>query len=399
MYILVINAGSSSLKYQLFNSDDFSVKAKGLCERIGLDGYYKYSPEGMESVEGEKPMKMHADAIKVLIENLLDEKRGVIKDMSEIGAVGHRVLHGADKFSDSIIINDEVVNTIKDCIPLGPLHLPANLTGINACGEVLPGVPQVAVFDTAFHQTMPETSYIYSIPYDYYEKHKLRRYGFHGTSHKYVAAEAAKMMGRPANSFNLITCHLGNGSSIAAVKKGKCFDTSMGLTPLEGLPMGTRSGSLDPAIIEFIAGKEDMTAGEVVSMLNKRSGALGVSGVSSDYRDLEQRAAKGDKRCQLAIDLFVYSIIKHIGSYAAAMNGTDAIAFTAGVGENNIKLREEVCDSLTFMGVKIDREKNNVRGKATDVSAADSKVKVFVIPTNEELVIARDTFSLVMNRG
>lgn len=395
MYILVVNAGSSSLKYQLFDTNGYKVLAKGLCERIGIDGRFKYSAEGKGKLEGETPMKTHADAIKVLIKNLLDEKYGVIKSMSEIGAVGHRVLHGGTKFSASVLVNQKVKDAIEECIPLGPLHNPANLMGINACEEVLPGVPQVAVFDTAFHQTMPATSYLYSIPYEYYEKYSIRRYGFHGTSHKYVSGEAIKMLGGKAEGTRIVTCHLGNGSSLCAVKDGKCFDTSMGLTPLEGLPMGTRSGNLDPAIVEFICNNEHITPSEMLTILNKKSGALGVSGVSSDYRDLAAEAEKGNERCKLAIDIFYYNIIKLIGSYTAALGGADAIVFTAGVGENDAGMRKFVCEKLAYLGIKIDPEKNKIRGEAVEISTPDSKIKVFVIPTNEELVIARDTQEIV----
>lgn len=395
MYILVVNAGSSSLKYQLFDTEGYKVLAKGLCERIGIDGRFKYTAEGKGKLEGETPMKTHADAIKVLISNLLDENYGVIKSMSEIGAVGHRVLHGGTKFSASVLVNDTVKETIKECFPLGPLHNPANLTGILACEEVLPGVPQVAVFDTAFHQTMPDTSYMYSIPYEYYEKYSIRRYGFHGSSHKYVSGECVKLLGGKAEGTRIITCHLGNGSSLAAVKDGKCFDTSMGLTPLEGLPMGTRSGSIDPAIVEFLCNNENLTPSECLTILNKKSGALGISGVSSDYRDLTAKANEGDYRSKLAIDIFRYNIIKLIGSYTAALGGADAIVFTAGVGENDADLRSFVCKQLAYLGITIDEEKNKLRGETVEISTPDSKVRVFVIPTNEELVIARDTEEIV----
>lgn len=395
MYILVVNAGSSSLKYQLFDTNGYKVLAKGLCERIGIDGRFKYTAEGKGKLEGETPMKNHADAIKVLISNLLDEKYGVIKSMSEIGAVGHRVLHGGTKFSASVLVNDAVKETIKECFPLGPLHNPANLTGIIACEEVLPGVPQVAVFDTAFHQTMPDTSYMYSIPYEYYEKYSIRRYGFHGSSHKYVSGECVKLLGGKAEGTKIVTCHLGNGSSLAAVKDGKCFDTSMGLTPLEGLPMGTRSGNLDPAIVEFLCNNENLTPSECLNILNKKSGALGLSGVSSDYRDLTAKANEGDYRSKLAIDIFRYNIIKLIGSYTAALGGADAIVFTAGVGENDADLRSFVCKQLAYLGITIDEEKNKLRGETVEISTPDSKVRVFVIPTNEELVIARDTEEIV----
>ena len=393
MNVLVINAGSSSLKYQLFDMKTNEVRAKGLCERIGIDGKYKHEANG-KKVTGDTPMATHADAIRHLTKMLLDEEYGVIKSMSEIDAVGHRVLHGGQKFSQSVVVNDKVIEAIKECIPLGPLHNPANLMGINACEEVMPGVPQVAVFDTAFHQTMPEKAYMYAVPYEYYEKYGVRRYGFHGTSHRYVSAQVAKVLGKDAKDLKIITCHLGNGSSLAAVMGGECVDTTMGLTPLEGMPMGTRSGVIDPAIVGFIAENENMTASEVVTMLNKKSGVLGISGVSSDFRDLEEAANNGNHRAQLALDMFTYSVKKFIGSYVAAMNGVDAIVFTAGVGENSDTVRKAICDGMDYLGIKIDDAKNSVRG-TVDITAADSKVKVLVIPTNEELVIATDTMELV----
>lgn len=393
MNVLVINAGSSSLKYQLFDMKTNEVRAKGLCERIGIDGKYKHEANG-KKVTGDTPMATHADAIRHLTKMLLDEEYGVIKSMSEIDAVGHRVLHGGQKFSQSVRVNDKVIEAIKECIPLGPLHNPANLMGINACEEVMSGVPQVAVFDTAFHQTMPEKAYMYAVPYEYYEKYGVRRYGFHGTSHRYVSAQVAKVLGKDAKDLKIITCHLGNGSSLAAVMGGECVDTTMGLTPLEGMPMGTRSGVIDPAIVGFIAENENMTASEVVTMLNKKSGVLGISGVSSDFRDLEEAANNGNHRAQLALDMFAYSVKKFIGSYVAAMNGVDAIVFTAGVGENSDTVRKAICDGMDYLGIKIDDAKNSVRG-TVDITAADSKVKVLVIPTNEELVIATDTMELV----
>ena len=393
MNVLVINAGSSSLKYQLFVMKTNEVRAKGLCERIGIDGKYKHEANG-KKVTGDTPMATHADAIRHLTKMLLDEEYGVIKSMSEIDAVGHRVLHGGQKFSQSVRVNDKVIEAIKECIPLGPLHNPANLMGINACEEVMSGVPQVAVFDTAFHQTMPEKAYMYAVPYEYYEKYGVRRYGFHGTSHRYVSAQVAKVLGKDAKDLKIITCHLGNGSSLAAVMGGECVDTTMGLTPLEGMPMGTRSGVIDPAIVGFIAENENMTASEVVTMLNKKSGVLGISGVSSDFRDLEEAANNGNHRAQLALDMFAYSVKKFIGSYVAAMNGVDAIVFTAGVGENSDTVRKAICDGMDYLGIKIDDAKNSVRG-TVDITAADSKVKVLVIPTNEQLVIATDTMELV----
>ena len=386
MNILVINAGSSSLKYQLFDMTTQEVRAKGLCERIGIDGKFKHEANG-KKVTGDTPMATHADAIRHLTKMLLDEEYGVIKSMSEIDAVGHRVLHGGQKFSESVLVDEKVIAAIEECIPLGPLHNPANLMGIHACEEVMPGVPQVAVFDTAFHQSMPKSSYVYAIPYEYYEKYGVRRYGFHGTSHRYVSAKAIELLGGKAEGTKIITCHLGNGSSLAAVKDGKCFDTSMGLTPLEGVPMGTRSGSMDPAIVEFIANHDNLTPSETLTMLNKKSGVLGISGVSSDFRDLDEAAAAGNDRAQLALDIFAYNVKKYIGSYVAALGGADAIVFTAGVGENSAEMRAKITEGLEYLGIEIDQEKNAVRG-TVDITGAGSKVKVFVIPTNEELVIA-----------
>ncbi|MDD6316770.1 MAG: acetate kinase [Clostridia bacterium] len=397
MNILVINAGSSSLKYQLFDMETKEIKAKGLCERIGIDGKFTYKPqvEGKETISAaDVPMPTHSEAIQAVLSALVDEKNGVLKSMKEIDAVGHRVLHGGQKFSESVLINDAVIEAIKECIPLGPLHNPANLMGIEACAEVMPGVPQVAVFDTAFHQSMPKSSYVYAIPYEYYEKYGVRRYGFHGTSHRYVSAQAIELLGGKAEGTRVITCHLGNGSSMAAVKDGKCFDTSMGLTPLEGVPMGTRSGSMDPAIVEFIANKEGISVSETLTMLNKKSGVLGVSGVSSDFRDLDAAAAEGNERAQLALDIFAYSVKKYIGSYTAALGGVDAVVFTAGLGENSAEMRAKIVDGLEYLGIEIDAEKNAKRG-TVDITGANSKVKVFVIPTNEELVIAMDTQEIV----
>ena len=393
MNILVINAGSSSLKYQLFDMTTQEVRAKGLCERIGIDGKFKHEANG-KKVTGDTPMATHADAIRHLTKMLLDEEYGVIKSMSEIDAVGHRVLHGGQKFSESVLVDEKVIAAIEECIPLGPLHNPANLMGIHACEEVMPGVPQVAVFDTAFHQSMPKSSYVYAIPYEYYEKYGVRRYGFHGTSHRYVSAKAIELLGGKAEGTKIITCHLGNGSSLAAVKDGKCFDTSMGLTPLEGVPMGTRSGSMDPAIVEFIANHDNLTPSETLTMLNKKSGVLGISGVSSDFRDLDEAAAAGNDRAQLALDIFAYNVKKYIGSYIAALGGADAIVFTAGLGENSAEMRAKITEGLEYLGIEIDQDKNAVRG-TVDITGAGSKVKVFVIPTNEELVIASDTEEIV----
>ena len=395
MNILVINCGSSSLKYQLINSETEGVLAKGLCERIGIDGMLTYQPEGGEKEKSEIAMPTHTEAINAVLAALTNEKSGVIKSLSEVGAVGHRVVHGGEKFTSSCLINDESMKAIEECNDLAPLHNPANLIGIRACQELMPGVPMVAVFDTAFHQTMPDVAYTYGIPYEYYEKYKVRRYGFHGTSHSYVSKRTAEIVGKPYDQMKIIVCHLGNGASISAVNCGKSVDTSMGLTPLEGLVMGTRAGDLDPAIIDFVGKKEGLSLDEMNEVLNKKSGMLGISGVSSDGRDLEAAAETGNKRAQLALDVFDYRVIKYIGAYAAAMNGVDAIAFTAGIGENNIKMRKDVCSSLTYLGVKLDEEKNNVRGEERIISADDSKVQVLLVPTNEELAIARETLALV----
>ena len=395
MNILVINCGSSSLKYQLINSETEGVLAKGLCERIGIDGMLTYQPEGGEKEKSEIAIPTHTEAINAVLAALTNEKSGVIKSLSEVGAVGHRVVHGGEKFTSSCLINDESMKAIEECNDLAPLHNPANLIGIRACQELMPGVPMVAVFDTAFHQTMPDVAYTYGIPYEYYEKYKVRRYGFHGTSHSYVSKRTAEIVGKPYDQMKIIVCHLGNGASISAVNCGKSVDTSMGLTPLEGLVMGTRSGDLDPAIIDFVGKKEGLSLDEMNEVLNKKSGMLGISGVSSDGRDLEAAAETGNKRAQLALDVFDYRVIKYIGAYAAAMNGVDAIAFTAGIGENNIKMRKDVCSSLTYLGVKLDEEKNNVRGEERIISADDSKVQVLLVPTNEELAIARETLALV----
>ena len=395
MNILVTNCGSSSLKYQLINSETEGVLAKGLCERIGIDGMLTYQPEGGEKEKSEIAMPTHTEAINAVLAALTNEKSGVIKSLSEVGAVGHRVVHGGEKFTSSCLINDESMKAIEECNDLAPLHNPANLIGIRACQELMPGVPMVAVFDTAFHQTMPDVAYTYGIPYEYYEKYKVRRYGFHGTSHSYVSKRTAEIVGKPYDQMKIIVCHLGNGASISAVNCGKSVDTSMGLTPLEGLVMGTRSGDLDPAIIDFVGKKEGLSLDEMNEVLNKKSGMLGISGVSSDGRDLEAAAETGNKRAQLALDVFDYRVIKYIGAYAAAMNGVDAIAFTAGIGENNIKMRKDVCSSLTYLGVKLDEEKNNVRGEERIISADDSKVQVLLVPTNEELAIARETLALV----
>ena len=396
MNILVINAGSSSLKYQLLNPETQEVLAKGLCERIGIDGKFTYKPTGKEAVkEADVAMPTHSEAIQAVLNALVDPANGVIASMDEIGAVGHRVVHGGEKFASSVRITDDVMAAIDECIPLAPLHNPANITGIKACQQVMPGVPMVAVFDTAFHQTMPAKSYIYALPYEYYEKDKVRRYGFHGTSHRYVSGRAAAMLGKKPEELKLISCHLGNGSSIAAVDGGKSVDTSMGFTPLAGLPMGTRSGDLDAGILQYLMNKYGMNIDEMLNILNKKSGVEGLSGVSSDFRDLEKAAEEGNARAQLAEEKFAYEVKKYVGAYAAAMGGVDAIIFTAGVGENDKGIRAMVCDGLEYMGVKLDPAANDVRGKETVISAADSKVKVLLIPTNEELMIATDTAAIV----
>ncbi len=397
MKVLVINAGSSSLKYQLIDMDTVNVLAKGLCERIGIDGSkltHKNLAKGVEEAI-EKPMKDHGDAIAMVINALVNADYGVISSMSEIDAVGHRVVHGGEAFADSHVIDGKVLEALKMCIPLAPLHNPPNITGIEACEKNMPGVPQVAVFDTAFHQTMPKEAYMYALPYEYYEKHKIRKYGFHGTSHKYVSGEVAKIMGKDLSELKVITCHLGNGSSVSAVKNGKCVDTSMGFTPLDGVVMGTRTGSMDPAVVTFLMENEGLSAKDVDAVMNKKSGVFGVSGISSDFRDLSAAAAEGNERAKLALDMFYYSVKKLIGSYAAAMGGVDAVVFTAGIGENDTAARASIVDGLEFMGIKIDAEKNKKRGEAIDVTADGATVKTFVIPTNEELMIALDTKRLI----
>ncbi len=392
MNVLIINAGSSSLKYQLMNPDTGDVAAKGLCERIYIDGRLTHKVDG-KKVEKDIPMPSHSEAIQAVLSILVDPVDGVIKSVDEIDAVGHRVLHGGMEFSDSCIINDDVIKAIKKCIPLGPLHNPANLMGIEACQAVMPNTPQVAVFDTAFHMTMPPKAYRYAIPTEYYENDDIRRYGFHGTSHKYVARRTAQLVGK--TEFKMVNCHLGNGSSMSAIKDGKCQDTTMGLSPLAGVPMGTRSGDIDACVVQFICNKYNMSVDDCLNMLNKKSGMLALSGVSSDFRDLEDGAANGNENCRLALDKFAYEVAKYVGAYAAALNGLDVLTFTAGVGENGPATRQAICDYLGFMGVKIDPEKNNVRGKETLISTPDSSVQVWVVPTNEELMIAQDTAELV----
>ena len=398
MNVLVINAGSSSLKYQLLNPETSDLLAKGLCERIGIDGKFTYKPQlpGKEKQDAvDVAMPTHNEAIQTVLNALVDPKNGVVGSMKEIDAVGHRVVHGGEKFAKSVLITDEVMKAIEECNPLAPLHNPANIIGIKACQALMPGVPMVAVFDTAFHQTMPPVAYTYALPYEYYEKDAVRRYGFHGTSHKYVAQRAADMLGKPIESLKLISCHLGNGSSVTAIDGGKSVDTSMGFTPLAGVPMGTRSGDLDAGIMEYLMNKYGMDIHEMLNILNKKSGVQGVSGVSSDFRDLTDAGEKGNQRATLAVDMFNYGVKKYIGAYAAAMGGVDAIIFTAGVGENSAEQRMAIASGLEFMGVKMDEDANKCRGEERVISAADSKVKVLLIPTNEELMIAMDTASLV----
>ena len=396
MKVLVINAGSSSLKYQLLDTDNQEVLAKGLCERIGIDGKFTYKAPGKETIDAaDVAMPTHSEAIQAVLNALVDEKNGVISSMKEIEAVGHRVVHGGETFACSVKIDEKVMAALEECIPLAPLHNPANITGIKACEAVMgKDVPQVGVFDTAFHQTMPAKAYTYALPYEYYEQDKVRRYGFHGTSHKYVAQRAAAMLGKPLEELKLISCHLGNGSSITAIDGGKSVDTTMGFTPLAGVPMGTRSGDLDAGILEYLMNKHNMSMAEMMNVLNKKSGVLGVSGVSSDFRDLTAAAEQGNKRAALALDMFCYSVKKYIGAYAAAMGGVDAVIFTAGVGENSAAERMSIASGLEFMGIHMDPEANNVRGKETVVSTPDSPVKVLLIPTNEELMIALDTAAL-----
>ena len=397
MNVLVINCGSSSLKFQLINAETENVLAKGLCERIGIDGRLTYQPAGGEKEKSDLAMPTHTEAIQFVIDALTNEKTGVVKSLDEIGAVGHRLVHGGEKFASSVVITDEVKKAVEECNDLAPLHNPANLIGVAACEKLMPGTPMVAVFDTAFHQTMPEKAYMYGLPYEYYEKYKVRRYGFHGTSHSFVSKRAAEVMGKSYDEVKTIVCHLGNGSSVSAVMNGKCVDTSMGLTPLEGLVMGTRSGDIDPAILEFIAKKENLDIDGVMEVLNKKSGVFGISGgLSSDFRDLTDAMNAGDKKAKIAMDVFSYRVAKYIGSYAAAMNGVDDIVFTAGIGENDDYVREEVCKYLGYLGVDFDSEVNTgLRGKEAELTKEGSKVKVFVIPTNEELAIARETLALV----
>lgn len=395
MKILVINCGSSSLKYQLIDSETEQVMAKGICERIKLDGILTHQTTGKEKITISAPMPDHGAAVQLVLDKLLDSETGAIHSLEEIGAVGHRVVHGGEKFSSSARITDDVLAAIEACNDLAPLHNPANLIGIRACAKLMPSVPQVAVFDTAFHQTMPSYAYIYGLPYEYYEKYKVRRYGFHGTSHSFVSKRTAELMGRDISDTKIIVCHLGSGASICAVLGGKSVDTTMGLTPLEGITMGTRSGNIDPAIIEFIAHKENKSIDEIMNILNKESGVLGISGVSSDFRDIDKGIEEGNERCDIAVQVFCYQAAKLIGGYAAAMNGVDAIVFTAGVGENNQIVRKLVCDRLGYLGVELDEKANNSRGEEIKISTDSSRVSVYVVPTNEELAIARETEELV----
>lgn len=395
MNVLVINCGSSSLKYQLIKTETEEVLAKGLCERIGIDGgMLTHQPGEGEKIKTQVDMPNHTVAVKLVIDSLTDAEHGVIKDLSEIDAVGHRMVHGGEEFAGSVVITKDVIKAVESCNDLAPLHNPANIIGVRSCQEIMPNVPMVGVFDTAFHQTMPKKAYLYGIPYEYYEKYKVRRYGFHGTSHDYVSNRTAEFLGKKREDMKIIVCHLGNGASISAVKNGKCVDTSMGLTPLEGLIMGTRSGDLDPAILEFICKKENISIEEMNTILNKKSGVLGLSGISSDFRDLGDAADAGNEQAKITLETYAYHVAKYIGAYVAAMNGVDAIAFTAGVGENNISGRAQICEYLGYLGCEIDPEKNKIRGEETIISKDGSKVTLLVIPTNEELAIARETVRL-----
>ncbi len=395
MKILVINAGSSSLKFQLIDMENEQVIAKGICEEIGGKSGFKYKVPGREEYKAAIPMPTHAEALKLVLDTLVDADMGVIKSVAEIGAVGHRVVHGGEKFASSVLVTEEVKAIIAECADLAPLHNPANLNGIVECEKIM-NVPQVAVFDTAFHQTMPEAAYMYALPYEYYENYKIRRYGFHGTSHRFVSERAAAMLGKPAAECNVVTCHLGNGASFAAVKGGKCYDTSMGVTPLEGIMMGTRSGNIDPAIIPYLMRKGELTtADDIDKMMNKKSGMLGISGKTSDNQEIGKLAAAGDARSQLVVDMYSHQIAKNVGAYITCMGGADAIVFTGGIGENAGEYRAALIEKLGYLGVKLDAEKNKVRGEEIEISTPDSPIKVFVIPTNEELVIARDTLAII----
>ena len=395
MKILVVNCGSSSLKYQLIDMETEEVMAKGYFERIAMEGSFLTHKVGGEKFVINQEVKNHEEAIEIVINQLLDADHGVVKSLDEIDAIGHRIVHGGEKFTKSVLVDDEVVKGIEDAIKFAPLHNPAHLQGIYACQSKLPSKPNVVVFDTAFHQTLDKQAYIYPIPYEYYEKYGIRKYGAHGTSHRFVSQRVAEIMGKPVEDLKILSCHLGQGASLCAVKNGKSFDTSMGLTPLAGIPMGSRSGDLDPSVVTFLMEKENLTPAEMETLLNKKSGKLGLSGISADDRDIEKAMAEGNERAKLAIDNFVYQVVGYIGRFVAQMNGVDVITFTAGVGENGIEVRKEICDYLEFLGIKIDVEKNNCRGKEVEISTPDSKVKVFVVPTNEELMIARDTRDIV----
>ncbi len=395
MNVFVVNCGSSSLKYQLINSDTEEVIAKGLCERIGIDGRLTHNPVGKETYVSETAMPDHKTAVSLVLDALTDSEHGVINDLSEIGAVGHRVVHGGEKFASSVVITEDVIKAIEECNDLAPLHNPANLIGISACKALMPDVPMVAVFDTAFHQSMPEKAYMYGLPYEYYENYKVRKYGFHGTSHSFVSKRLIELIGKENSESKVIICHLGNGSSITAVRDGKSVDTSMGFTPLDGLIMGTRSGSIDPAVVQYLADKLNVSLDEVINILNKKSGVEGISGVSSDFRDLHSASEAGNKRATIALEMFAYRVAQYIGSYVAAMNGVDAIAFTAGIGENNTAMRRMIIGYLEYLGISLDKEANEKRGEEIMISTKDSKVKVYVIPTNEELAIARETLALI----
>lgn len=395
MKVLVINCGSSSLKYQLIDSETEVALAVGLCERIGIDGRLNHTPNGGEKVVIEQAMPHHEVAIRMVLDALTNENYGVIKNLDEIDAIGHRLVHGGEKFTKSVIIDDEVIAGVEECSPLAPLHNPANLIGVRACQAIMPGVPNIGVFDTAFHQTMEPVAYMYGLPYEYYEKYKVRRYGFHGTSHSFVSKRAIQMLNLDPDNSKIIVCHLGNGSSISAVKNGKVVDTSMGMTPMEGLVMGTRCGDMDPTIVEYLAHSLNKSLEEVMVILNKKSGVLGISGVSSDFRDLDKASNEGNERAKLAVEVFSYRTAKYIGSYIAAMNGVDAIVFTAGLGENNIVVREQVLNHFGYMGITLDKEANQIRGEEKIISTPDSKVTVAVIPTNEELAIAHETVALL----
>ena len=400
MKVLVINCGSSSLKYQVLDMTNEVLECKGLVERIGMDGsVITHEKIGMDKFKLETPMSNHKDAIGHVLDAIQDPDHGVVKEMSEIGAVGHRVVHAGEKYAHSVLINDDVIAALEECVELAPLHNPPNLLGIAACQELMPGTPMVGVFDTAFHQTMPPESYIYAIPYEFYEKYGIRRYGFHGTSHKYVAERTADLLNVNIDDLKIITCHLGNGASVSAIKRGKCIDTSMGFTPLEGLVMGTRSGDIDPAIVTYMREKENLDQGVANEILNKKSGVLGISGVSSDFRDIEAAASEGNERALLALKVFAHKVRFYIGAYIAEMNGVDAIVFTAGVGENDISMRDIICSELGNLGIKLDLVKNKVRGKEMVISRDDSRVKILLIPTNEELMIARDTYNIVTGKA